>query len=223
MATADPTAEPARDARALADARRGAAEPAAARAARSLHFALPQPEARLRALRRARSSSCSRSSGRGSPTPTRSSSATRSARRRRATTGSARRPPGQDVFAQFVYGLRASFSSARSAAAVAGDDRHDGRLRRRLPRRRRRRGAQHAHERRPRHPDARGADHRRRLPQRRQPRRRGHLHRPHLVAVGRAGDPRADVLARLPRLRQPRAALGRGARSGHRPRRSRRT
>ena len=32
--------------------------------------------------------------------------------------------------------------------------------------------------------------------------------RRHVVAVGGAGDPRADVLARLARLRQPRAALG---------------
>ena len=42
--------------------------------------------------------------------------------------------------------------------------------------------------------------------------------RAHLVAVGGAGDPRADVLARLARVRQPRAPLGPGHGQGDRQR-----
>ena len=47
---------------------------------------------------------------------------------------------------------------------------------------------------------------------------RGAPDRRHLVAVGGAGDPRPDVLARLARLRQPRAAVGRPRQPRDRPR-----
>ena len=85
----------------------------------TLHFALPQHEARHRLLRRARVPRRSRSSGRGSPTRRRSSSATRSASRRPRSTGSGRPSPGQDVYAQFVYGLRSSFIVGALAAVIA--------------------------------------------------------------------------------------------------------
>ena len=78
---------------------------------------------------------------------------------------------GQDVFAQFVYGLRSSFIVGALAAVIAAVigmavgflGGYRGGVDRRAP--------EHAHEHRPRDPDARGADHRRGLPERRQPRR----------------------------------------------------
>ena len=74
---------------------------------------------------------------------------------------------GQDVFAQFVYGLGAASSSASSAAASPGFGRRR-RVHRRLPRRLGRRRPEHAHERRARDPDPRDPDHRRRVPERAQ-------------------------------------------------------
>ena len=102
-------------------------------------------------------------------------------------------------------------------------DRRGRRLHGRLPRRLGRRRPEHAHERRARDPDARDPDHRRRVPERAQLRDRGDPHRAHLVAVGGARGPRADVLAEDARLRRHRAPQRPQHAADHRDARSRRT
>ena len=130
---------------------------------------------------------------------------------------------GQDVFAQFVHGLRAAFLVGAVGGGIAWLLGAVRRLHRRLPQRLDRRRADHAHERRARDPDARDPDHRRGLPERAQLRDRGDPDRPHVVAVGRARGSRADLLAEDARLRRHRAAERPKLASDHRHARSRRT
>ncbi len=82
---------------------------------------------------------------------------------------------------------------------------------------------EHAHERRPRHPDVRAPARDRRLPAGARDHDGGRLHRAHLVALGGARAPRADVLARLARLRRHGAPERRAAAGRSSSRRSRRT
>ena len=109
---------------------------------------------------------------------------------------------GQDVFAQFVHGLRSTFLVGLLGGGLAALIGHDRRLHRRLPRRAGRRGPQHVTNvvlviptlavllic-----PPTSGPG---RAP-------RGHLHRAHLLAVGGPGGPGPDVLAAHPRVRRP--------------------
>ena len=124
-------------------------------------------------------------------------------------TGWARPPPARTCSRSSSTACARASSSARSAPrsrSIIGDG---GRVHRGLQGRRRRRGPEHVHERRARDPDARRPDHRLRVPERPRARQRGDPDRRDLVALGGARDPRADVLARVARLRQPRAALRR--------------
>ena len=199
METADSARRPARHPGARDDRRSAPSERPrpAAEALRDAVLRLPQHEAGDRAHRRIAASWCWRSSARGSPTPIRSSSgiplgeppssrvlARHHLRRARTSTRSS------------STGCARASSSARSRRCVAGVlgmaigfvGGYLGGDHRRHP--------QHAHEHRPRDPDARRPDHRRRLPQRRQPDVGGGPDRAHLLALGRARDPGADVLAR---------------------------
>ena len=102
---------------------------------------------------------------------------------------------GQDIFAQFVYGLRVTFVVGVLGGGLAAIIGMVDRLHRRVPRRDRRRGAEHAHQHRPGPAGAGGAADRQRLPRRPQRRRAGTVHRAHLLAVGGQGDQGPDVLA----------------------------
>ena len=104
-----------------------------------------------------------------------------------------------------------------------GRDRDGRRVHGRLPRRLDRRHPEHAHERRARDPDARDPDHRRRVPERAELCDRGGADRAHLVAVGGARDPLADLLAEDARVRRRRADQRPQPLPDHRARRSRRT
>ena len=130
---------------------------------------------------------------------------------------------GQDVFSQFVYGLRAAFLVGALGGGIAAVIGMAGRVHRRLPRRLVDEVLNmltnvvlviptlailiivaaylNVH----------GL------------RDRGGLHRAHLVAVGGARDPRADLLAGVARVRRRRAAERAAARGRSSPRRSRRT
>ena len=96
------------------------------------------------------------------------------------------RRPARTCSRSSSTGCARASSSARSAAAIAAIigmvvgfvAGYRGGARRRAP--------EHAHERRARDPDARGADHHRRLPERARARDRGDPHRADVVAVGGA-------------------------------------
>ena len=185
---------------------RGAPVPAPARGSEFLHFALRNWKFVARRGPRPRAARGSRSSARCSPTT-----------QPLEFSGPTDAPPssdywfgttsfGQDVFAQFVHGLRAAFLVGAVGGGHRVAARRGRRVHRRLPGRLDRRRPEHAHERRPRDPDARDPDHRRRVPQRAQLHDRGDPHRADLVAVGGAGRARADVLPEDAGLRRHRAA-----------------
>ena len=99
-------------------ARAGGGRPAAPPRHESLYFALRNRKL-VSALRWCSRSSCSRSSGRCSRTRTRSSSATRLGESPSRDHWLGTTAAGQDVFTQFVHGLRSSFVVGALAGAIA--------------------------------------------------------------------------------------------------------
>ena len=193
--------------------RPGATAPAAGRRAASrarrsefLYFALRNWKFVLGARRRARRSSCSRSSGRCSPThaPLEFSGPTDAAAVLRVLVRDDLVRPGRLLAVRLRPARGVPRRRRRRRHRLA--HRRGRRLHRRLPRRLGRRRPEHAHERRARDPDARDPDHRRRLPERAQLRDGGDPDRADVVAVGGAGGAGADLLAEDARLRRHRAA-----------------
>ena len=200
----DQLAHPAR--RPGAAGRRGAARPLG----RSLARDQPQQEGGRRRTAAARASSCSRSSRARSRPTTR---ARRSSRRRSARPGitcSARRPYGQDIFSQLVWGTRLSLVIALAVGATRHGPRGPRRRLGGLPRRGHRRIPLARHRRDPRPADL-PADHRdRRLREERRPAHADRRARGARLVVRRPAAPLADAVApaaRLPRV----GARARGA------------